>query len=126
MAANHPPGARTRPPSINKNAAAPRTPRAIRFSESEWDRVRIAAAKRGISFGSFVREAALGRAAEDFGDNSTALPPGIVDLIKHTYRYAFIFSTMKREEFVKNGRRQEVDEVVELARRAQAKVLSGA
>ena len=75
MAANQPPGTRTRPPSINKNAADPRTPRAIRFSESEWDRIRIAAAKRGISFGSFVREAALSRAAEDFGDNSTALPP---------------------------------------------------
>ena len=125
MAANHPPGTRTRPPSINKNAADPRTPRAIRFSESEWDRVRIAAAKRGISFASFVREAALGRAAEEFGDNSTALPPEIVELIKHTYRYAFIFSTMKRNEFVKDGRRKEVDEAVELARRAQADVLSG-
>ena len=124
MAADNPPGTRTRPPSINKHAADPRTPRAIRFSESEWDRVRIAAAKRGISFASFVREAALGRAAEEFGDNSTGLPPGIVELIKHTYRYAFIFSTMKRNEFVKDGRRQEVDEVVELARRAQNTVLS--
>ena len=126
MATNHPYRTRTRPAAINKHAADPRTPRAIRFSESEWERVRIAATKRGISFGSFVREAALARAAENFGDNSAALPPEIVELIKHTYRYAFIFSTMKRNEFVKDGRRQEVDEAVELARRAQAKVLSGA
>ena len=126
MATNHPYQTRTRPAAINKDAADPRTPRAIRFSESEWDRVRIAAAERGISFGSFVREAALGRAAENVGDNSAALPPEIVELIKHTYRYAFIFSTMKRNEFVKDGRRKEVDEAVELARRAQAKVLSGA
>ena len=126
MATNQPPGSRTRPDSINKHAAEPRTPRAIRFSESEWDRIRIAAAERGISFGSFVRQAALGRAAEHFGDNSAALPPEIVELIKHTFRYAFIFSTMKRNEFVKDGRRKEVDKVVELARRAQAKVLSGA
>ena len=125
MAENHPPGSRARPDSISKQAAEPRTPRAIRFSESEWDRVRIAAAERGISFGSFVREAALGRAAEDFGEHSTALPPEIVELIKHTFRYAFIFSTMKRNEFVKDGRRKEVDEAVELARRAQAKILSG-
>ena len=126
MAAKNPPGTRTRPPSINKNAADPRTPRAIRFSESEWDRIRIAAGKRGISFGSFVREAALGRAGDDFGENSTTIPPGIVELIKHTYRYAFILSTMKRNEFVKDGRRKEVDKAVELARRAQAEVLSGA
>ena len=70
MAKNQSPGTRTRPAAINKHAADPRTPRAIRFSESEWDRIRIAAAERGISFGSFVREAALGRAAEEFGENS--------------------------------------------------------
>ena len=115
-----------RPAGINKNPPDARHPRGVRFSESEWEQVRIAAAKRGISFGSFVREAALGRAAEGFGENSAALPPEILELIKHTYRYAFIFSTMKRNEFVKDGRRHEVEEAVELARRAQAKVLSGA
>ena len=47
-------------------------------------------------------------------------------MIKHTYRYAFIFSTMKRNEFVKDGRPKEVDEAIELARRAQADVHSGA
>ena len=126
MATNHPYRTRTRPAAINKDAADPRKPRAIRFSESEWERVRIAAAKRGISFGSFVREAALGRAAENFGDDSTTLPPEIVELIKHTYRYAFISTTMIRNEFVKDGRKKEVDKAVELARQAQAEVLSGA
>ena len=47
-------------------------------------------------------------------------------MIKHTYRYAFIFSTMKRNEFVKDGRPKEVDEAVELARRAQPDVFSAA
>ena len=42
-----------------------------------------------------------------------------------TYRFAFIVATLKRDELVRDGRGQEVDEAIQLARNAQSKILSG-
>ena len=120
MKPNNPP--RTRPAAINKHAADARTPRAIRFSESEWRQVRVAAAKRGISFGSFVRDAAMTSAAEQSRPESPALSSGIEELIKQTFRYAFVLASIKRDQFLAEGRGQEIEKAIKLAQNAQAEL----
>ena len=114
-----------RPAGINTHPADARTPRAVRFSESEWERVRIAATKRGISFGSFVREAAMTHAAAENPQESATLPPEFVQLMRHTFRYACTLTTMKRNELIRAGHRDEVNKAVEFARNAEAELLSG-
>ena len=116
---------RTRPPAINKPASNPRTPRAIRFSESEWQQVRSAAAKRGISFGGFVREAALAHAAGPTEGESAGVRPGIEELIKQTFRYSFILASIKRDELVRDRRDRDIENIIELAGIAQDELLSG-
>lgn len=114
-----------RPAGINKNPPDARNPRGVRFSESEWEQVRIAAAKRGISFGSFVREAAMTHAAADIPGNIAALSPELVQLVRHTFRYVCTLSTMKRNELIRAGHRDEVSKAAEFARKAEAELLSG-
>lgn len=126
MESSQPTRARTRPAAIDKPAADPRTPRAIRFSESEWERIRIAAARRGISFASFVREAAMIRASTEDSAETAAISPELMQLIRHTFRYSFAVSTMKRNELIRAGHREDVDKAVELARKAEAELLSEA
>ncbi len=125
MKPDNPPRARTRPAAINKHTADPRTPRAIRFSESEWQRIRSAAGKRGISFGGFVREAALAHAAGPTKAESAGVRPGIEELIKQTFRYSFILASIKRDELVRDRRDQDIDNIIELAGIAQDELLSG-
>lgn len=114
-----------RPAGINKNPPDPRAPRAIRFSESEWEQVRIAAAKRGISFGSFVREAAMTHASVDVPARNAPLPPEIVELLRHNFRYTVALTTMKRNELIRAGHRDEVNRAVEFARKAEAELMPG-
>ena len=61
-------------PKTAKHSAAAhtdlRTQRGVRFSDSEWDRVKTAAIRRNIPTGVFVRNATLsateGKSEEDF------------------------------------------------------------
>ena len=124
MESNKPTPAR-RPAGINKHPPNARNPSAIRFSESEWEQIRIAASKRGISFGSFVREAALTHAAADNPLDSAALPPEIVELMRHTFRYACTLTTMKRNDLIRAGHRDEVNKAAEFARKAEAELTAG-
>lgn len=101
-----------------------RTPRAIRFSEPEWQRIRSAATDRGVSFGGFVREAALSRATAISAHESPTISPGIDALNRQTHRYVYVLSTIKRDELLRDGRGREVDDVVDLARKAQAQAPS--
>ena len=99
--------------------------RPIRFSESEWTRIKTAANRRGISFGGFVRDAALSLAAQQSGPKSPSISSGIEELIKQTFRYTFILATIKRDELSATGSQQSVDAAVMLAREAQDELLSG-
>ena len=108
----------------DENADQTRTPRAIRFSESEWKRIKTAANERGISIGGFIRDAALDRTTERSGNHSASFSPGIEELIKHTFRYAFILTSIKRDELVGERRQEIVDDAVQRARAAQAELLS--
>ena len=103
-----------------------RTPRAIRFSDSEWDEVKTAAAEHKIPAAEFVRDAALAFAGGRTGADSAAMLPRIVALIERIYRSTYIVATLKRDEMLREGRRAELDEMIKLARETQATILEDA
>ena len=99
-----------------------RTPKTIRFSGPEWELVESAAVRRGMPAAEYVRMAALD-AAED---KSAAIPPGIVALIERIYRSTYIVATLKRDEMLRAGRDDEMEEMIKAARETQATILEDA
>ena len=108
--------------STDKNSDK-RSPRSIRFSETEWQLVEQAADDIGILPATFARNAALSVAAERKTVASRALPSGIVELIKRIYLSTYIVSTLKRDEMIHEGRRGELDRTIQAARDTQAFIL---
>ena len=109
-----------------QNGNESRIPRTVRFSDSEWKKVKSAAAGRGVSLSAFVREAVLGRAAGAPGTGLHADSPAFERLIRSTFRYVVVMSTLKRNETIRAGHRKEVDRAVEYALKAEAELLSRA
>ena len=105
-----------------ENRSDARTLRGIRFSDSEWERVKRAAAKQDVPAAEFVRNAALGLAEGKTDGNSVALTPGHVALIERTFRYAYLLATLKRDEMIDEGRGAEVEALVKAARELQDSV----
>ena len=103
-----------------------RAPRTIRFSDAEWDKVEQAARGIGISPATFARNAALSAATNTKVDPADALPPEFLELVKRIYRSTYILSTLKRDELIREGRREELDRTVQAAREAQAFLLGDA
>ena len=100
-----------------------RVPRTIRFSDAEWEKVEQAARGIGISPATFARNAAVRAAAVPKVDPAATLPPEFLELVKRIYRSTYILSTLKRDELIREGRREELDRTVQAAREAQALVL---
>ncbi len=109
---------------LNENGSEIRTPRTIRFSDSEWHRIKSAAIGRGISIGGYVRDAALARSADPTRGRTPPISPGIEELLKQTFRYVCIVSTLKRNQLIRDGHGDEVDKAIEFTRRAEAELLS--
>ena len=103
-----------------------RTPRAIRFAESEWQEVKMGAVERGISAAEFVRSAALALARSPKVADSATIVPGIAALIERIYRSTYIVATLKRDEMRREGRGDEMDEIIKAARETQATILRDA
>ena len=106
----------------DKKQGDTRTPRMIRFSDSEWEEVKTAAGKQEITAAEFIRDTVLDLARSETGPASTVIPPGLVALIEGTYRNAYILATLKRDEMRREGRAGEMDEMVKTARAAQAQL----
>ncbi len=100
-----------------------RSKRSVRFSDHEWEQVQKAAAERGITPSEYVRTAALNAVDGAAGADVNALSPALVEIIKLTHRSAYILSTLKRDEMIRDGRAREMDEMVRAARIAQADIL---
>ena len=73
----------------------------------------------------FIRGAALSLSANEPTLETAQLSPEVVALIESTHRYAFIVATLKRDELLRDGRGEEVEEAIKLARSAQSSILSG-
>ena len=113
-------------PTPDEKQTDTRTPRAIRFSDSEWDEVKTAAAEHKIPAAEFVRDAALNLARNKNVADPAVMPPGIVALIERIYRSTYIVATLKRDEMLREGRGDELDEMIKLARETQATILKDA
>ena len=103
-----------------------RSKRSVRFSDHEWERVQRAAAERALTPSEYVRNAALNAVDGAAGAEMTALSPALVEIIKLTHRSAYILSTLKRDEMIRDGRAREMDEMVRAARVAQADIFRAA
>lgn len=115
-------------PETAETAVAPkselRTQRGVRFSDSEWNLVKGAAAENRISAAEFVRNAALGAIGAPARRDSVTLPPDVLEILKHTYRAAYVVSTLKRNEMLRDGRSEEFEMILEMARMAQVTILN--
>ena len=100
-----------------------RTSRTIRFSDPEWERVEIAARRSGATAAEFIRNAALALAGEETGVDSGPIPSGIAAQIERIYRGVYLLSTLKRDELLRKGRKNELDRVMKDAHESQAAFL---
>ncbi len=96
-----------------------RKTRGIRFSESEWEEVKKAAAAHEMPAAEFVRERILelARAPEGVGPGPVA--GSMAPLIERMFRYIWFVATEKRGEMIREGREDEVDKLVAEARSFQ-------
>ena len=100
-----------------------RTSRTIRFSDPEWERVEIAARRRGVTAAKFIRNAALALAGEETSVDSGPMPSGIAAQIDRIYRGVYLLSTLKRDELLREGRKNELDRVMKDAHESQASIM---
>ena len=100
-----------------------RSPHSIRFSGAEWQLIEKAANDIDISPAMFTRNAALRAARYQEDMASGTLPSGAMELIKRTYLSTYILSTLKRDELIREGRREELDRIIKTARETQAFIL---
>lgn len=112
--------------SAQEKSSSHRSPRTVRFSGSEWQKIEEAACAMAISPAAFTRNAALRAVADREAAPSGVLPPEILELVKRIYRSTYIMSTLKRDEMIHEGRREELDRTVEAAREAESLVLGNA
>ena len=57
---------------------------------------------------------ALDLARNKTAADSAVMPPGIVALIERIYRSTYIVATLKRDEMLREGRGDELDEMIKL------------
>ncbi len=110
-------------PSRNRSDA--RRPRSIRFADSEWKLVEQAALRHGIPAGELVRAGALSLAEDRLGESPPAtLTSGHLALIEATYRSVYVISTLKREELLDAGHRNDVEALVDAARKTMKQAMN--
>ena len=101
----------------------PRTPRSIRFSDSEWTGIENEAKGCGMTAAELVRHAAVSFAAGKLTPNTEAFPPEITGQIERIYRGVYLLSTLKRDEMVRDGQQEALDRIHMSARKSQTAIL---
>ena len=125
MAEDEPAPARSGEDSGAKPAES-RTPRSIRFAESEWAGIEKEARARGMTAAELVRHAAVSFATGKLTSNAEAFPPEIAAQIERMYRGVYLLSTLRRDEMILEGRQEELERIVEGARESQASIRKAA
>ena len=110
-------------PDPEEKGGESRRARSIRFSDSEWEAVEKAAAERGMNAAEIARHATLGVASGRYGDERGALAPQYAELIERIFRSTHTLVTLKRDELIRSGRREELDELVRSTRMLQESVI---
>ncbi len=96
-----------------------RKTRGIRFSESEWEEVKNAAAAHDMPAAEFVRERILALARDPKSADRGPVPASMAPLIERMFRYTWFLATEKRDAMVREGREEELDRLVAEARSLQ-------
>lgn len=101
-------------------ADAPRSPRAVEFSDAEWLEIEAAAAAAGaVSPDAFVRDSALTAAGPGAG------VPAALGLLARVYVGTHLLTSLKQEEMVLDGRREEFERMLQSARATLAAIVDG-
>lgn len=103
-----------------------RSPRSIRFSDFEWTCIEKEARERGMTAAELVRHAAVNIAKGKRTANSLPFPPEISAQIERIYRGVYLLSTLKRDEMLREGRREEFDRIMKDARESQDSIMENA
>ena len=115
--------------AVGENAAEKagdaRKTRGIRFSESEWEDVKRAAAGHEMPAAEFVRERILALARAPESAEATPATPSLAPLIERMFRYTWFLATEKRDAMMREGREQELDALVAEARAFQDSLREG-
>ena len=93
-----------------------RKTRGIRFSESEWEEVKCAAAGQEMPAAEFVRERILALARAPESAEAGPAAPSLAPLIERMFRYTWFLATERRNAMMREGREKELDALVEEAR----------
>ena len=101
-----------------------RHPHSIRFSHQEWESIRKAAAQNKMAPGEYVREAAVRAAAEAQAFFDPQLTPGLIELIKKTFRGVHVLAYLEREQLHLAGEQERFKRAVRSAQTAQLESLS--
>ena len=112
-------------PVAEEKGGESRRARSIRFSDYEWDAVGKAAGARGMNAAEFARHATLGVASGRYTGEQDGLPSQYADLIDRIFRSTHILLTLKRDELHRQGRGEELDELVKSTRSLQQTLLEG-
>ena len=96
-----------------------RKTRGIRFSESEWEEVKNAAAAHDMPAAEFVRERILALARDPKSADRAPVSASMAPLIERMFRYTWFLATEKRDAMAREGREEELDRLVAEARSLQ-------
>ena len=110
----------------DEKLAESRSPRSIRFSDSEWTCIELEAAERGMTAAELVRHAAVSIAKGKRTANSLPFPPEISAQIERIYRGVYLLSTLKRDEMLREGRQEEIERTMKAARESQDSITKNA
>jgi len=99
-----------------EKAGDARKTRGIRFSESEWEEVKTAAAAQEMPAAEFVRERILALARAPVSAEAASVPISMAPLIERMFRYTWFLATEKRDAMMREGRAEELDALVAEAR----------
>ena len=99
-----------------------RIPRSIRFSDSEWEAIEKEANKRNLSAAVLVRVAALQSVSGETCNQSTSSSPEMAAYLERIFRAVYLLATIRRDEFLREGRREELENIHEMAKRVQKRI----
>lgn len=99
---------------------AKRSPHTIRFLEPEWERIEAFAEARGLAPAEYVRFATMAAIADGGGSVARLAP-----LIERTFRGTYLLASRMRAEMLAAGEKEELDEMIAIARAFQDDLLGG-
>ncbi len=105
--------------NTGERSSAARKTRGIRFSGSEWEEVKRAAAAHEMPAAEFVREKILAFARAPVSAEPGPVAGSMTPLIERMFRYIWFLATEKRDAMVREGREDDVDKLMAEARSFQ-------